>query len=131
MLFRLPQGVGGELLTSIATPLIAEAFPPGELGRALGINSVAWVCLFHTLRNLGFSLSLALALVFAEGSLPPAAAAQVFLGTHVQLGHGVIRQLVVGIRTAFRFSALFLAAALLAALLLWRRIGGPAAELRP
>ncbi len=41
--FRLLQGVGGAILASVATPIITEAFPPEELGRALGINSVAWV----------------------------------------------------------------------------------------
>ena len=41
--FRLVQGVGGGILGSIATPIITEAFPPEELGRALGINSIAWV----------------------------------------------------------------------------------------
>ncbi len=41
--FRLLQGVGGGVLASVATPIITEAFPPEELGRALGINSVAWV----------------------------------------------------------------------------------------
>ena len=41
--FRLLQGVGGGILASVATPIITEAFPPEELGRALGINSVAWV----------------------------------------------------------------------------------------
>ena len=41
--FRLVQGVGGGILASVATPIITEAFPPEELGRALGINSIAWV----------------------------------------------------------------------------------------
>ena len=104
------------------TSAVMRLVPRDRLGAGAG--------LFYTLRNLGFSLSLALALVFAEGSLPPATAAQVFLGTHVHLGHGAIRQLVVGIRVAFRFSALFFAAALLAALPLWRRIAGPTTESR-
>ena len=41
--FRLLQGIGGGILGSIMTPIITEAFPPEELGRGLGINSVAWV----------------------------------------------------------------------------------------
>jgi EmrB/QacA subfamily drug resistance transporter len=41
--FRFLQGVGGAILASVATPIITEAFAPDELGRALGINSVAWV----------------------------------------------------------------------------------------
>ncbi|MDA8061114.1 MAG: MFS transporter [Actinomycetota bacterium] len=41
--FRFLQGVGGAILASVATPIITEAFPSEELGRALGINSVAWV----------------------------------------------------------------------------------------
>lgn len=41
--FRLLQGIGGGILGSVMTPIITEAFPRQELGRALGINSVAWV----------------------------------------------------------------------------------------
>jgi EmrB/QacA subfamily drug resistance transporter len=40
---RLVQGGGAALALATATPLIVRAFPPNELGRALGINSTAWV----------------------------------------------------------------------------------------
>ncbi|HBQ95497.1 MAG TPA: MFS transporter, partial [Sulfobacillus sp.] len=41
--FRCLQGVGGAALAGLGTPIITEAFPPAELGLALGINSIAWV----------------------------------------------------------------------------------------
>ncbi len=45
--FRLVQSVGGVLLESSSVPIIADAFPKRELGKALGINgmiiSVAFV----------------------------------------------------------------------------------------
>ena len=41
--FRCIQGVGGAALSALGIPIITEAFPPSELGLALGINSVAWV----------------------------------------------------------------------------------------
>lgn len=33
----------GASLAGLGTPIITEAFPPAELGFALGINSIAWV----------------------------------------------------------------------------------------
>ena len=33
----------GAALAGLGTPIITEAFPPAELGFALGINSIAWV----------------------------------------------------------------------------------------
>ena len=41
--FRCVQGLGGAALSGLGTPLITEAFPPSELGMALGVNSMAWV----------------------------------------------------------------------------------------
>ncbi|HVC38950.1 MAG TPA: MFS transporter [Candidatus Dormibacteraeota bacterium] len=43
VLFRVVQGVGAALGFATATPLLVSAFPSGQLGRALGINSTAWV----------------------------------------------------------------------------------------
>jgi EmrB/QacA subfamily drug resistance transporter len=43
IVFRFVQGVGAALALATATPIIVSAFPPQELGRALGINSTAWV----------------------------------------------------------------------------------------
>lgn len=41
--FRLIQGVGGAILASVGPAIITEVFPAHELGRALGLNSAAWV----------------------------------------------------------------------------------------
>lgn len=43
VLWRLVQGAGAALGFATATPLLVGAFPPRQLGRALGINSTAWV----------------------------------------------------------------------------------------
>lgn len=40
---RFVQGSGAALSLATATPIIVRAFEPKELGRALGINSTAWV----------------------------------------------------------------------------------------
>ncbi len=42
VLFRLVQGVGGAMLMANAMAIITEAFPAGERGRAMGINSITW-----------------------------------------------------------------------------------------
>ena len=48
ILFRFIQSIGGALLLAISTPIVTDAFPRGELGKALGINgmiiSVGSVC---------------------------------------------------------------------------------------
>lgn len=41
--FRFIQGAGAALALATATPIIVQTFPAAELGRALGINSTAWV----------------------------------------------------------------------------------------
>lgn len=43
LVFRFVQGAGAALALATATPIIVATFPPQELGRALGINSTAWV----------------------------------------------------------------------------------------
>jgi EmrB/QacA subfamily drug resistance transporter len=40
LLFRLIQGLGGALLIANSAPIVTDAFPRKELGRALGINSM-------------------------------------------------------------------------------------------
>ncbi|HZW83034.1 MAG TPA: MFS transporter [Candidatus Deferrimicrobium sp.] len=40
IIFRFIQSVGGALLLAISTPIVADAFPKGELGKALGINGM-------------------------------------------------------------------------------------------
>ena len=42
VLFRLVQGLGGAMLMANGMAIITEAFPPGERGRAMGINSITW-----------------------------------------------------------------------------------------
>jgi len=41
VLFRVIQGVGAALISSSAPAIVSLAFPPGELGRALGIMNMA------------------------------------------------------------------------------------------
>lgn len=40
--FRLVQGAGAALMMVNSPAIITEVFPPNELGRALGINSITW-----------------------------------------------------------------------------------------
>lgn len=40
ILFRFIQSIGGALLLAISTPIVTDAFPRGELGKALGINGM-------------------------------------------------------------------------------------------
>ena len=40
LLFRFVQSVGGALLIANSTPIVADAFPKNELGKALGINGM-------------------------------------------------------------------------------------------
>jgi drug resistance transporter, EmrB/QacA subfamily len=40
IMFRFIQSIGGALLLAISTPIVADAFSRGELGKALGINGM-------------------------------------------------------------------------------------------
>ncbi|WP_169088669.1 MFS transporter [Paenibacillus sp. PL91] len=40
---RLLQGSGAAMAMASSTPILIRAFPPNELGVALGINNIAWV----------------------------------------------------------------------------------------
>jgi EmrB/QacA subfamily drug resistance transporter len=40
LIFRVIQGVGGALMVANSTPIVADAFPKKELGKALGINTM-------------------------------------------------------------------------------------------
>lgn len=42
ILFRLVQGVGGAMLAVNSMAIVAEAFPSGELGRAMGLNGITF-----------------------------------------------------------------------------------------
>ncbi|WP_411553717.1 MFS transporter [Paenibacillus lautus] len=43
ILARLLQGAGAAMAMAASTPILMKTFPPHELGRALGINNIAWV----------------------------------------------------------------------------------------
>jgi EmrB/QacA subfamily drug resistance transporter len=40
ILFRFVQSIGGSLLVANSTPIVADAFPKNELGKAMGINGM-------------------------------------------------------------------------------------------
>lgn len=40
LLFRFVQSIGGSLLVANSTPIVADAFPKNELGKAMGINGM-------------------------------------------------------------------------------------------
>ncbi|MGA2110738.1 MAG: MFS transporter [Anaerolineales bacterium] len=42
IIFRLVQGVGGAMLAVNSMAIVTEAFPPGELGRAMGLNGITF-----------------------------------------------------------------------------------------
>ena len=100
--------------------LVMKVSPRERLGMASG--------LFYTFRNIGFSLSLTLALVFAETSLPPAEAVGVFLGLHTGTSAAMSEALIHAVRTAFRWFTLSFLIALAAGVpILFARKRGRAA----
>ncbi len=86
--------------------LVMKVSPRERLGMASG--------LFYTFRNIGFSLSLTLALVFAETSLPAAQAVGVFLGLHTGTSRLMADALMHAVRTAFLWFTLAFGIALAA-----------------
>ncbi|MDP4138121.1 MAG: MFS transporter, partial [Bacillota bacterium] len=40
LVFRFIQSIGGSLLVANSTPIVADAFPKNELGKAMGINGM-------------------------------------------------------------------------------------------
>lgn len=40
LIYRLIQGIGGSLMVANSTAIVTDAFPKGELGKALGINAM-------------------------------------------------------------------------------------------
>jgi EmrB/QacA subfamily drug resistance transporter len=86
--------------------MVMKIAPRNKLGAASG--------LFFTFRNIGFSLSLTLALVFAETSLPGPVAVQVFLGIHTTAAIGMAHALIHAVRSAFRWFMISFGVALLA-----------------
>jgi hypothetical protein len=82
--------------------------------------------MFYTLRNVGFTLSLTLALLSAETSLPPAVATKIFLGVGHALSASAASALVHSVDGAFRLFVAFYALALVVSLGLLRRVPAPA-----
>ncbi|WP_199615886.1 DHA2 family efflux MFS transporter permease subunit [Paenibacillus alkalitolerans] len=41
--YRFLQGAGAAMAMASATPLLMQAFPPNQLGVALGVNNISWV----------------------------------------------------------------------------------------
>ena len=77
--------------------------------------------LFYTVRNVGMALSLTLALVIAEASLPKATASRVFLGTAGALSPGAGHALVSSTDAGFTVFVAFYGLALIGSVALLRR----------
>ena len=96
------------------TKAVMSSVPREQSGVAAGT--------FYALRNVGMSLSLTLALVVAESSLPRSIASQVFVGTAHVLSHRDAAALVHATDNGFTVFVAFYAVALLLALGLFRRV---------
>jgi len=96
------------------TKAVMSSVPRAQSGVAAGT--------FYALRNVGMSLSLTLALVVAESSLPRSIASQVFVGTAHVLSQRDAAALVHATDNGFTVFVAFYAAALLLALGLFRRV---------
>lgn len=94
------------------TKAVMSSAPPQSTGSASGM--------FYTFRNVGMALSLTLALVVAELSVPKAVASQVFLGTAGILSPHLESALVHSNDMGFRVFVAFYLLALLIALVLLR-----------
>ncbi len=42
IIFRFIEGIGAGFLSAVGIPILLDAFPPQERGRAVGINSISW-----------------------------------------------------------------------------------------
>lgn len=42
IIFRFVEGIGAGILTTAGIPILLDAFPPKERGKAIGINSISW-----------------------------------------------------------------------------------------
>lgn len=93
--------------------VVLSAAPREQTGSASGM--------FYTFRNVGMSLSLTLALVVAELSVPKAVASQAFLGTAGVLSAGVKAALVHSTDAGFRFFVVFYVISLILALFMIRK----------
>ena len=96
---------------------VMKSAPQSRLGAASG--------LFFTFRNIGFSLSLTLALALAASSLPPGVATRIFIGVDHAASPALDHALVASVRAAFHwFAAAFALALLLALPILRTRLQG-------
>jgi EmrB/QacA subfamily drug resistance transporter len=100
------------------TKFTMSGAPPERTGAASGM--------FFTLRNVGMALSLTLALVVAEASLPPAVAVRVFLGVGSSLGAHAAGALVRSTDAGFRLFLVSYAVGLALALTTLRARSAPA-----
>ena len=94
------------------TKAVLSSAPREQAGSASGM--------FFTFRNVGMALSMTLALVIAELSVPPAVASQAFLGTAGVLSAHIQGALVHSTDVGFRSFVLFYLVALLLGLFLLR-----------
>ena len=92
-----------------------QSAPRNAAGAASGM--------FYTLRNVGFTLSLTLALLSAESSLPAATATKVFLGIENTLSQSSSAALSHSVDITFRLFVICYVVALLFSLLLLKRVG--------
>ncbi|BAB60594.1 multidrug resistance protein [Thermoplasma volcanium GSS1] len=42
IIFRFVEGIGAGFLSAVGIPILLDAFPPQERGKAVGINSISW-----------------------------------------------------------------------------------------
>ncbi|MDP9728260.1 DHA2 family efflux MFS transporter permease subunit [Alicyclobacillus tolerans] len=108
LLMSTANGLGWPALTKA----VLSSAPREQTGAASGM--------FYTFRNVGMSLSLTLALVVAEVSVPPSVASQAFLGTAGVLSTNIKSALVNSTDKGFQFFILFYAIAFICGLVLLR-----------
>ena len=109
-----------QLIMSVATGLAWPSLTKAVLSTAPREQTGAASGMFFTFRNVGMSLSMTLALVIAELSVPPAVASQAFLGTAGVLNAQVESALVHSTDIGFRWFVLFYIVALVLGLFLLR-----------
>ncbi|MGH9110331.1 MAG: MFS transporter, partial [Acidimicrobiales bacterium] len=105
--------------TSILWPSLLKAVMSALPADQTGVGSG----LFYTVRNVGMSLSLTLALVLAEARLPRGTASRVLVGTAGALSHAARRELVGSTNAGFEIFVVFYLLALVSSLFLLRPAG--------
>jgi hypothetical protein len=107
------MSVGNSILFPALLKAVMSSVPSERSGVGAG--------LFYTVRNVGMSLSLTLALVAAETSLPKATASRVFLGTAGVLSPSASHALVSSTDAGFTLFVAFYGLAALCSIGLLRR----------